>query len=190
VSDVLVEYSDVGGSTNTDRTLEKAKIRGHELGIDSFVIATSRGVVGLQAAKYLQGKNVIIVRHVTGFKDPNVQEMPDDVRESILQLGARVVTAAHAFGGFGRGIRKRFNTFQVDEIVAETLRVFGAGLKVAIEISAMAVDAGLVRTDKDIIAVGGGGGGADTAIVVQPSNIHTFFETKVREIICKPRAWG
>ena len=79
MSEVLVEYSDVGGSTNTDRTLEKAKIRGDELGIDTFIVATSRGVVGLKAARYLQGKNVIIVRHVTGFKDPTVQEMPDDV---------------------------------------------------------------------------------------------------------------
>lgn len=189
MTDVLVGYSDVGGSTNTDRTLEKAKARGNELGINTFVVATTKGSVGLQAAEYFQGSNLIVVRHVSGFREPNVQEMPDEVYETILKLGAKVHTATHGFGGFGRAVRNRFNTYQVDEIVAESLRLFGAGLKVACEISAMAVDAGLVRTDEDIIAIAGGGGGADTAIVIKPSNVHKFFDTRIREIICKPRSW-
>jgi hypothetical protein len=51
----------------------------------------------------------------------------------------------------------------------------------------MAADAGLIRTDEDAICIGGTGGGADTAVVLQPSNTHTFFETRIKEIICKPR---
>ncbi|MEE8442279.1 MAG: hypothetical protein V3S37_00895 [Dehalococcoidia bacterium] len=190
MADILVEYFDAAGSANTDRTLEKAKARASELGIDTFVVASTRGVVGLRAAEYLQGSNVIIMRHVTGFRDPNTQEMPDDIAERILQLGAKMHTATHGFGGFGRAVRNRFNTYQLEEIVAETLRLFGAGLKVAIEISAMAADAGLIRTDEDVIAVAGGDGGADTAIVLRPSNVHRFFETRIREVICKPRTWG
>lgn len=190
MTNVLVEYSDVAGSVNTDKTLEKAKARADELGISTLVVATTRGTVGLKAAEYFQGYNLIVVRHTTGFRDPNTNEMPDEVLERILQLGAKVHTATHGFGGFGRAVRNRFNTYQVDEIVAEALRLFGAGVKVACEISAMAADAGLVRTDEDIIAIAGGNGGADTAIVIKPANVHKFFETRVREIICKPRNWG
>jgi hypothetical protein len=60
-------------------------------------------------------------------------------------------------------------------------------MKVACEIAAMAADAGLVRTDEEIIAIGGTGRGADTAVVIQPEYTHRFFNLKVKEIICKPR---
>jgi hypothetical protein len=86
----------------------------------------------------------------------------------------------------GRAVRNKLGTYQVDEIMAYTLRTFGQGTKVAIEIALMAADAGLVRTDEDIIAVGGTSEGADTALVIKPANSFSFFDLKVREIICKP----
>ncbi|MBA7684669.1 hypothetical protein ES703_93075 [subsurface metagenome] len=50
-------------------------------------------------------------------------------------------------------------------------------MKVACEIAVMAADAGLIRSDEEIISVagthaGGGKGGADTAIVLQPAPAH------------------
>jgi len=57
---------------------------------------------------------------------------------------------------------------------------------VACSITMMAADAGLVRTDEDVISIAGTRYGADTAIVVQPSNSHRFYNLKVKEIICKP----
>ena len=182
----LVEYFDVAGDVNTRRTLELAKARAEELGITSFVVASTRGVSGLQAAECFHGSNVVIVRQVTGYRDPNVQEMPDEVLERLLKLGAKVHTATHGLGGLGRAVRNRYNTYQLDEIIAEALRMFGPGVKVACEVAAMAADAGLVRTDEDIISIAGG---ADSAIVLRPANVHRFFETRVREIICEPRTW-
>jgi len=61
-------------------------------------------------------------------------------------------------------------------------------MKVGCEISCMAADAGLLETGEECIAIGGTGKGADTAIVIKPSNTHNFFDTRVLEIICKPRA--
>jgi hypothetical protein len=75
----------------------------------------------------------------------------------------------------------------VDEIMAHTLKVFGQGTKVACEIVLMAADAGLIRTDEEIITIGGTGSGADTAIVVKPAHTHDLFQLKVREVLCKPR---
>ena len=53
----------------------------------------------------------------------------------------------------------------------------------------MAADAGLVRTDEDIISVGGTSQGADTALVIRPANSFNFFDLKVRELICKPQSF-
>jgi len=44
----------------------------------------------------------------------------------------------------------------------------------------------LVRTDEDIIAIGGSGQGSDTAVVLKPVNTHNFFDLKIKEILCKP----
>jgi len=43
-----------------------------------------------------------------------------------------------------------------------------------------------VRTDENIIAVGGTARGADSAVVIKPANSFHFFDLKIREVICKP----
>lgn len=83
-------------------------------------------------------------------------------------------------------MREKFATRTIGDIIAYTLRVFGQGMKVACEITLMAADSGLVRTDEDVIAIGGSRSGADIAILVRPANSSTFFDLKVREILCKP----
>ena len=57
----------------------------------------------------------------------------------------------------------------------------------AVEISVMAADAGLVPTNREIIAVGGSGSGADSAIVLKAAHMNNFFDLEVREIIVKLR---
>jgi hypothetical protein len=57
---------------------------------------------------------------------------------------------------------------------------------VAVELALMAADAGLVRTDRDVISAGGTMSGVDTALVLRPANSFRFFDLKVREMICKP----
>lgn len=51
----------------------------------------------------------------------------------------------------------------------------------------MAADAGLVSTKKEIIAIGGSSRGADSAVVIRPSNMNTFFDIELRELICMPK---
>jgi hypothetical protein len=43
-----------------------------------------------------------------------------------------------------------------------------------------------VRTDEDIISVGGTARGVDSALVLQPANSSYVFDLKVKEVICKP----
>ena len=175
------------GSVNTEETLKVAKRRGEELGIKSVVVASTSGETGLKALKVFANYRVVVVTHAVGFPTPDVQELTQTNRSEILEKGGMVLTATHAFGGVGRAVRRRFNTYQVDEIMAHTLKVFGQGTKVACEIVLMAADAGLIRTDEEIISIGGTGSGADTALVIKPAHTHDFFQLKVREVLCKPR---
>ena len=175
------------GSANTEKTLEIAKKRAEQLGIETIVVASTSGETGVKAVKLLTSCKVVVVTHATGFPAPDVQELTPQNRADILEKGGRILTATHAFGGVGRAVRRRFNTYQVDEIIAHTLRAFGQGAKVACEILLMAADAGLLNTDEEVISIGGSASGADTALVIKPANTHDFFELKVKEVLCKPR---
>ena len=180
-------YFEKPGPENTQETLKLAKKRAKELGIKSILVATTSGETGAKASKLFKGYNLIIVSHVTGFKKPDYQELQPENRKIIEKNKAKILTTAHAFGTIGRAVNKKFTTIQVDGLVANILRNFGQGTKVACEISCMATDAGLIKTCEDAIAIGGTRSGADTALVLKPSNSHAFFDLKIREIICKPR---
>jgi len=180
-------YFERPGKENTDETLMLAVEMAEELGIRNVVVASSSGETGVTASRVFIGYNLVVVTSVVGYLKPNEVRMNLDNRREIESNGGIIVTAAHAFGALGRAVHGRFGAIQIDEVVANVLRLFSEGVKVACEIACMAVDAGHFRTDEEAIAIGGEGGGADTAIVLQPSNTHTFFETRIREIICKPR---
>jgi hypothetical protein len=179
-----------GGAENTAKTLSLAKARAKELGIKTVVVASTVGGTAVKAVDVFKGFKVIVVTHVAGFGDANTQEFTDDNRKMVESRGGIVLTAAHSFGGIHRALSNTMPpvpSSAIGDVVAMTLRMFGQGMKVACEIAAMAADAGLVRTDEEVIAIGGTGRGADTAVVVQPACTHRFFGLKVKEIICKPR---
>lgn len=178
------------GPDNTSRTLEAARSRADELGIRNIVVASTSGKTGLLAARIFKGKNVVVVTHSTGFQRPDHQEFKPDLRRKIEALGDRVLTCQHAFGGIGRAVRKKLATYELEEIIAYTLRVFGEGAKVAIEVAVMAADAGLISTREPCLAVGGTNWGADTALVLLPANAQAFFELRVVEVVAKPGLEG
>ena len=182
-----IVYFDAPGAANTDETLELAKARAEEFGIKTIVVATTVGDTGVKAAEKFKDYKVVVVTHTTGFKAADAQELALENKERIEELGARIFTGAHAFGGIAHAARKSFGTHVLGDFMANTLRMFGEGMKVAIEISVMAADAGLVKTDEEVIAVAGSATGADTAIVLKPAHAHDVFSLRVKEIICKPR---
>jgi hypothetical protein len=65
--------------------------------------------------------------------------------------------------------------------------MLGQGVKVGVEITLMAADAGLIPMDQSIIALGGTGRGVDAAVVIQPAHTNNVFDLNIQEIICKPR---
>jgi len=181
-----IVYFPEPGSQNTDEVLRIAKLRAKELGIKSILVASTSGDTAVKAVAAFKGMRMIAVSHFTGMRGPNTQEFTEENRQKVLSKGGVVLTTAHAFTGLGGAMRKKFNMYLLGDEVASTLRIFGQGTKVACEIALMAADAGLVRTDEDVISIGGTHAGADTALVLQPVNSVDFFDLKIKEILCKP----
>lgn len=188
--DSCCRYFYGAGKKNTAAVMEAAAARAGELGTGKVLVATCSGRSAMEAVKVFdRSVKIIAVTHVTGFVRPDFQELSASSRKKLEKLGVAVLTCQHAFGGVGRGIRRKLSTYQVDEIMAYTLRMFGQGTKVAIELALMAADAGLVRTDEDVISMGGTEEGVDTALVIRPANSSSVFDLRIREIICKPSAF-
>ena len=96
-------------------------------------------------------------------------------------------TATHALSGAERGIVNKYGGVTPAILMADTLKMLGQGMKVGVEISLMAMDNGAVPYGEEILAVGGCGHGADYVISLIPGHSNNLFETKVIDIICKPR---
>jgi len=180
-------YFHKGGEENTDALLKLVKTYAQNEGIKDIVVASSRGYTGVKASKMFKGLNVVVVTHHAGFLGPGTDELEEENRKKILENCAKILTATHALGGVERAVRKKFATIMPLEIMAHTLRLFGEGTKVCVEIAVMAADAGLISEDKEIITIAGTSGGADTALVIKPACTARFFDLEVREIIAKPR---
>ncbi len=188
-------YFEKPGGENTDTAFALARQRAEELGVKTILVASTSGRTAVKAMDVFQGLRVIVVTHCAGFREPDTQEFTEENRRIVESKGGVMLTTAHAFGGISRAFRQGDipqapATYVAGDLIASTLRVFSNGMKVACEIAVMAADAGLVRTDEEVIAIAGTGaigGGSDTVIVIQPNNAHRFFDLRVKELICKPR---
>lgn len=177
------------GAENTDKVIELAVEKAELYGIKTIIAATGSGKTAFKLAERAAGRGIkiVAVTHCTGFLKPDFQELTESNREKLNSLGIKVVTGTHALGTVGRAVRRKYGTYEIDEIIANSLRIFGQGVKVAVEISMMAADAGAASTTELAIAIGGSEEGADCAVILKPDNTHNFFDIKVNEIICKPK---
>jgi hypothetical protein len=182
-----IVYFDRPGQQNTEEVFRIARKRAKELGIKTVLVASTRGETAVKAVEALSGLRVICVSHSHGFRQADTQTFTEENRKIVESKGGTILTTTHIFAGISRAVRNSFNTYIIGDIVASTLRVLGEGMKVVCEIAMMAADAGLVRTDEEVIAIAGTGKGSDTAVVLNPVNSQKFFDLKVKEILCKPR---
>ena len=56
---------------NSEQTFKIARKRGQELGIRTFLVASTSGWTGVQAMKAFEGMKLIVVSHCYGFRQPN-----------------------------------------------------------------------------------------------------------------------
>lgn len=175
------------GPQNSEPTINLALKRAAELSIENIVIASCTGDSARLLLAGSSGQDIVCVTHHNGFAAPGQNEMDPNVRMDLLARGVKVLTTTHFFAGADRALRMQFGGVYPAEIMAQTLRIFGQGVKVAVEIAIMALDAGHIPYGKEIIAIGGTAEGVDAAIVILPAHSRSFFDTQLREIICMPR---
>jgi hypothetical protein len=180
-------YFEKAGPQNTEPLLKLLKQYADSMGIRDIVVASTSGKTGVTASELFKGYNVVVVSHHAGFPESGGQELKEEYRNKILGNGAKIFTGTHALSSVERAVRKQFGTIEPLELIAHTLRRFGEGTKVCVEITMMAADAGLIPIDRDIIAVAGSSEGVDTALLIKPANASRFFDLKIREAIAKPR---
>jgi hypothetical protein len=181
-------YFDKPGKENTLATLQAGYARGQALGIGEVVLATTSGETALAALEVFTGFQIIAVTYHCGFTAPFTDMMPAENRQRLEAAGVRIVQATHALSGVARSVAKKHGGACPALIIADALKLFGQGTKVAVEVAVMAADAGTL-TGSDIVAIGGSSSGADAALIVKPAHQNNFFDLRVREIVCKPRAF-
>ncbi len=161
-----------------------------ELGIGHIVVASNSGTTVMEVLKAVResfdGKDVpkvVCVTHMVGFSADGVDEMEPSVRAKLSEEGIAVLTTTHLFGGVERSMSGQHKGIYPLSMVANALKLFGQGAKVAVEISVMALDSGLIPHGVDVIGIGGSGRGADTALVIRPAHSIRFFDTRVKGVI-------
>ena len=165
--------------------LEKAAAQGFR----HLVVASTTGASGAQAARRLQGKgvNLVVVGHSVGFKGPNLDEFLPENYEEITRLGGRVLKATILTHSLDTAVADPFKGSAPTQLIANTLRRLGQGLKVCCEIVMEAVDAGLLPEGEEAVAAAGTARGWDTVAIVKSAASKRFLNLSVLELWAKPR---
>jgi hypothetical protein len=86
---------------------------------------------------------LVVVTHSTGHGKLGVQFFNQKMKAEIEGLGGTVFTGTDSFTGYEIAMGKR-GWFSPQALIATVLRMFGQGMKVCVEIVAVAEDAGLI----------------------------------------------
>lgn len=177
------------GKENTLETLHIALNAAKERGT-TLVVASSAGDTLIKLIKMQEelGTNVpmVMVGQAYGYPKQGVNIMTDERRAELTAAGVHIIHAAHALSGAERGISRKFSGAYPVEIMAHTLRMFGQGTKVCVEIAMMALDNGAIELGEPVVCVGGSARGADTTCIITPAYTADCLDTKIHEILCKP----
>ena len=185
----FITYFDKQGDDYTDELIKAVKDKlDTSDNIKYILIASSSGQSALKLAAAIDKDITIInVSHNVGFSGDNESDISDEMIEKLESVGIKTYQGIHAFSGAARGVTNKYGGYSPLDVVADTLRMFSHGVKVAAEISVMACDAGLVPVGEEIMAIGGRAHGVDTAVILTPVNSKNLFNMKFHEIVAMPR---
>jgi hypothetical protein len=195
---------------HTDEVLELVSRRVARGDIKRVVVASSTGRSALSAARALRGNGVelIVVSDRAGVSfapDELYKEWCERLKaegvskyrsglfwrpEAVDKLRAlgvnKILVATELFRGIN--IQGGLN---INFVIAEVLYRLSIGVKVCVEITMMACDAGYIEPGEEVIAAAGSGTGLDSAIVISAAHSDEMFDKergfRIKEIICKPR---
>ena len=179
-----VDYFEKPGPENTGRCIEIVTELAEE-GVKDFVVASTTGDTGVLAAEALTGLDVrlVVVAHSVGLRGPNQDEFLPENLKRIEELEGTVLKGTILTSGLAAS----YGGAHPSNLIANTLRRLGQGMKVVCEIVMEACDAGLIQEDREVASVAGTGRGADTVTLIRSKTSNRFLELVVLEILAKPR---
>ncbi|MFW9929106.1 MAG: hypothetical protein ACFFD1_06925 [Candidatus Thorarchaeota archaeon] len=188
---VEVTYFKKGGTVNTDTALKIAKRYANKFSVRDIIIASTTGMTAQKSLDYLSPTefNIVIMTHSYYFGGIDKrQEFPETLMDELRGKGLKIFSTTHALAAVSRSFRLSLDQWMPVELMAKYLRQnFCQGVKVCMEIAAMAADAGLIPDiDQDIICVGGTGRGADTVCLIKPMPTSMFDRLRVKMVFAKP----
>jgi len=189
ITEKKIMYFDSQGEHNTDAALDAAVAYCRASGLCTIVLASSTGATALKL-KQKAGADieVIAVTYGAGTRFTEEVEAFNKNRESLVNAGIIIVRGVHALSGVERTFENKYKTgFMPLNLVSDTLRMFSQGMKVCVEVSIMAAEAGHISPQQDVVVLGGSGEGADTAVLMTPAYAASMFSLKIKEILCMPR---
>jgi hypothetical protein len=183
-----IVYFEQKGPVNTDRVLEIALAACEDRKIRKIVVASSTGDTALNLyEKAGPDMEIIAVTYSAGSRFADEVGLFLKNRERLIEKGIQIVRGMHALSATERGFEIKYkNKMTPLNIVSDTLRMFCHGVKVCVEVSIMAAEAGFVTPDEEVVVIAGSGSGADTATVLKPAYAASMFETKIRALLCMP----
>ena len=190
-TEVKVTYFKKGGPMNTDTALRIARKYADEFLIKDIIIASTTGMTAQKSLDFFSPTefNIIILTHSYYFTGlDNRQEFPEQLMNELKESGLKIFSMTHSLGAVSRSMRLSLNQWMPVELIAKYLRQnFCQGVKVCMEMAAMAVDAGLIPDlNRDVISVAGTGRGADTVCLIKPMPTGMFDKLRVKAIFAKP----
>lgn len=191
-----ITYFRYPGEANTVAVLMAAKKRCHELGGRKVILASETGRSAISALEIFQGceTRLVVVTHLPGKTGGPLGEIPvglyapeyASILHALLEAGVEVIQSRPVDPTSERATARKAST---TALVAQTLDLFGAGVKVAIEASLVAADAQAVAEGEEIIACAGTYMGLDTALLISAAKRKNFFQDfEILEYIAKPRS--
>ena len=192
-----VYYYKFKGEVNTEHVLKVAIRRALDVGASALIIASETGRSAFKAAKLLRdlnaGLKLVVVTHPPDEtwgprgKIPIGLRHPRNVKalRCLESLGAIIVQGTRPLAPPSRSLG--WDRPLPEVIIDRVLSILGQGIKIAIEASLMATDAGAVNRGDIVVSLGGTFKGLDAAIVAKTTYSHYFLkEYELLEIIAKP----
>jgi len=183
----IVYFADKGPA-NTERTIACALACCREQSIVKIVVASSSGETALKVREAAgPALNVIAVTYGAGSRFVEEVAAFNANRPRLEAAGIKIVRGIHALSATERTFENKYAAKLIPlNLVSDSLRMLGQGLKVCVEVAIMAAEHGFVTPPEEVVVIGGSGEGADTAVVLRPAYAAAMFDLRIRQILCKP----
>jgi len=190
-------FSQPGGD-NTPQVIQVVRSRIREGDITKILVASESGRLALEFKKELPKQTVVCVTYDRETR--RMYKKPELLKKKLAASGITIVdtvkeplTRGLVFRNWWRGRNIVLPGESADLFWMTLICVGGHGLRTAVEIVFMAVEAQVVQTGEKVLSVAGTGRGADSALVMKASKFedavgrHPLSRMKIEEILAMPK---